>query len=324
MSSGLATRCTACGTVFRVVADQLRVSEGWVRCGRCQTVFNALEELIDLDTGEPRQPADAVLVDDGPEPHTPASRGSPADSSTATALAFDTAEPAPAPRAGLAPAPTAAATAAAPTDLPPGPDALPDREPDREPDLVATRDDALAVVGQAAPGFVRDAERAARWRRPGVRLALSAVGLLAVLGLAAQALFTYRDLAAARYPALQPLLAQGCAWLGCTVEPPRAIAALSVESSGLVRVERSALYKLQVTLRNGAGIDVAVPALDLSLTDAQGRLVSRRVLQPAELGVKGATIPAGRELAAQVTLQALGEAATGTGIAGYTIELFYP
>jgi ribosomal protein L11 methyltransferase len=31
----LATRCSACGTVFRVVQDQLRVSEGWVRCGRC-------------------------------------------------------------------------------------------------------------------------------------------------------------------------------------------------------------------------------------------------------------------------------------------------
>ena len=31
----LATRCTSCGTAFRVVQDQLKVSEGWVRCGRC-------------------------------------------------------------------------------------------------------------------------------------------------------------------------------------------------------------------------------------------------------------------------------------------------
>ena len=42
----LATRCTACGTVFRVVQDQLKVSEGWVRCGRCDEVFNALEGLV--------------------------------------------------------------------------------------------------------------------------------------------------------------------------------------------------------------------------------------------------------------------------------------
>jgi predicted Zn finger-like uncharacterized protein len=39
----LATRCTDCNTVFRVVQDQLKVSEGWVRCGRCDAVFNALE-----------------------------------------------------------------------------------------------------------------------------------------------------------------------------------------------------------------------------------------------------------------------------------------
>jgi predicted Zn finger-like uncharacterized protein len=55
MATGLATRCTACQTVFRVVPDQLRVSEGWVRCGKCSEVFNALEGLIDLETGSPQR-----------------------------------------------------------------------------------------------------------------------------------------------------------------------------------------------------------------------------------------------------------------------------
>ena len=49
----LATRCTACGTVFRVVQDQLKISEGWVRCGRCKEVFNALEGLFDLQREAP-------------------------------------------------------------------------------------------------------------------------------------------------------------------------------------------------------------------------------------------------------------------------------
>jgi predicted Zn finger-like uncharacterized protein len=49
----LATRCTQCGTIFKVVQDQLKVSEGWVRCGRCQEVFNALEGLFDLDREAP-------------------------------------------------------------------------------------------------------------------------------------------------------------------------------------------------------------------------------------------------------------------------------
>lgn len=49
----LATRCTHCGTIFKVVQDQLKVSEGWVRCGRCQAVFNAIPALFDLDTQAP-------------------------------------------------------------------------------------------------------------------------------------------------------------------------------------------------------------------------------------------------------------------------------
>src|SRR5205809_5561431 len=49
----LATRCTSCGTVFRVVQDQLKISEGWVRCGRCEQVFNALEGLFDLERDTP-------------------------------------------------------------------------------------------------------------------------------------------------------------------------------------------------------------------------------------------------------------------------------
>ncbi|MEL4180497.1 zinc-ribbon and DUF3426 domain-containing protein [Roseateles sp. PN1] len=49
----LATRCTACGTIFRVVQDQLRVSEGFVRCGRCAEVFDAREQLFDIDREPP-------------------------------------------------------------------------------------------------------------------------------------------------------------------------------------------------------------------------------------------------------------------------------
>lgn len=39
------TRCPSCGTRFKVVADQLRISQGWVRCGMCQSVFDASQEL---------------------------------------------------------------------------------------------------------------------------------------------------------------------------------------------------------------------------------------------------------------------------------------
>src|ERR1035437_945547 len=40
------TRCPACQTLFRVVPDQLRISEGWVRCGQCDEIFDATLRLL--------------------------------------------------------------------------------------------------------------------------------------------------------------------------------------------------------------------------------------------------------------------------------------
>ncbi len=49
----LVTRCPACDTTFKVVRDQLRISDGWVRCGRCSQVFDATIELHDTAAAEP-------------------------------------------------------------------------------------------------------------------------------------------------------------------------------------------------------------------------------------------------------------------------------
>lgn len=41
------TQCPNCQTTFLVTTEILRVADGQVRCGRCQTQFDALERLID-------------------------------------------------------------------------------------------------------------------------------------------------------------------------------------------------------------------------------------------------------------------------------------
>src|ERR1700712_4775131 len=86
----LATRCLACGTIFRVVQDQLKVSEGWVRCGRCDEVFNALDGLFDLDREAPPRwtappapsavdTADDIVIDTpASTPHAPTQAQAPA------------------------------------------------------------------------------------------------------------------------------------------------------------------------------------------------------------------------------------------------------
>ena len=73
----LATSCPACGTVFRVVEDQLQVSEGWVRCGQCAEVFNALESLFDLERASTAPPMHTQAPPPAPHPHPDADDASP-------------------------------------------------------------------------------------------------------------------------------------------------------------------------------------------------------------------------------------------------------
>src|SRR4029079_15484623 len=83
----MATRCIACGTIFRVVQDQLKVSEGWVRCGRCDEVFNALDGLFDLGRDAPadwkEEPVDPIVASLAPPPAEWSSLPSPRDDAAA-------------------------------------------------------------------------------------------------------------------------------------------------------------------------------------------------------------------------------------------------
>ena len=176
-------------------------------------------------------------------------------------------------------------------------------------------------AGEAAftPSFLRTADHAARWRQPAVRAALWSGVLALGLGLLIQLTWIWRDTLAAELPASAPALRELCALAGCQVQALRRIDTLAVDSSGLNRLEGSPLYRLQLVLHNRAGTAVMMPALDLSVTDAQGQLVSRRVLQMAELGVAQSALQAGQELPIKVLLS------TGERrIDGYTVELFYP
>jgi predicted Zn finger-like uncharacterized protein len=64
----LITRCPVCETMFKVVADQFKVAQGWVRCGYCGEVFDAAQHLVAQESGAP-----AASVPDGTHmPETPA------------------------------------------------------------------------------------------------------------------------------------------------------------------------------------------------------------------------------------------------------------
>lgn len=533
----LATRCTTCGTIFRVVQDQLRVSEGWVRCGRCAEVFDAREQLFDLErdspppwpptsTADPVAPAPVVHrpapeppyqpyqgqfqpSQPAPLPEPPRPAPAPAHQSSsfepssfepaaheppasayapepqhAPEPAYDTAhdprhdprqeprqdardswlaaddedlnpfapprqvsdeelyaedppaaahtsrfnatgfdeesfeqrrepfldspapEPAPDPRAHL---PEPKGMRFEEDELPPPmlDDDRPDvtlalspataaqleaQEPSMEPttSILAGDEDAFVEAQRAAlsakpkrswnpfkrwrrdkkspathaaettmtelateselmaaaalhaptatseapgfgasahtaaattplPSFMRQAEAAQRWQRPGVRVALGGVATLLALGLISQLAWHGREAIAAQYPATRPALSSLSQAMGQELQPWRHIEALSVESSSLNPAGAGNQYRFSLSLRNRSGWEVAQPWVDLSLTDAAGQLVVRRMLSPTEMQAGRVALPAGADQQLQLVFDSGAQK-----ISGYSVELFYP
>ncbi len=260
----LATRCTACGTMFRVVQDQLKVSEGWVRCGRCQAVFNAQETLFDLehDTPPPWQATaeapEAALpeaaADDGPAidvSYTSGDHGditepeSPQESPPAWTEPDPTAhEPAhePAGEAVDMPARTGAdaddATEPTPTDSMPS-----DATATEEPATTAEGGDADATTSSASadaapedtPAFLKQAARNERWEQPAMRRMLWALVAVSALLLAAQVVHHFRQAIAAQHPGALPWLQGFCNVTGCRLDTLQRIADVSIENTALTQ-----------------------------------------------------------------------------------------
>ncbi|HET7527623.1 MAG TPA: DUF3426 domain-containing protein, partial [Burkholderiaceae bacterium] len=167
--------------------------------------------------------------------------------------------------------------------------------------------------------FVQEADRAERWRRPWVRAALVLSALALALLLAAQLLIVQRDVVVAQWPGTRSLVQSLCAPLNCRIEPLRRIDQITVDSSGLTRIDDGPVYRLVLVLHNRTDTALLMPAIDLSLTDAAGVLVSRRMLSASDLGSVRSTIAAGQEVPLQALLMSADRALTG-----YTIEIFYP
>lgn len=140
----LATRCTHCGTIFKIVQDQLKVSEGWVRCGRCNEIFNALPGLFDLEREpppprpKPRVPAQTASMESAAE-----SVVSAAAHSAAVAATTPTAPPQAAPPSS----PPASASVSAPSS-PPASAPVPEQEWEKtapiRPGMIAAAREAVA------------------------------------------------------------------------------------------------------------------------------------------------------------------------------------
>jgi predicted Zn finger-like uncharacterized protein len=308
----LITRCPVCGTLFKVVPDQLRISEGWVRCGHCAEIFDASGDLQQSDAEHLEVQPVVSLPEVQPPPPPPPPPLPPAVELPPEPIYVT--EPPPTLEAELEPEPESSEPLDAPVSWPaPVVEEMVDSPPELPPEPVAD-------VGYS---FTREPSPEAALPRPVRRGLWMAVAVLLVVALGLQGIFQGRDRLAATWPETRPWLQAACARLGCAVQALRQIETIVIDSSTLSALQNEDAYRLNLVLKNQAALDVAMPAIEFVLTDSDEQAVFRRVLTPAELGAASRVLFAGREWATSVDLRVIDNPNKGR-IVGYRLLAFYP
>jgi predicted Zn finger-like uncharacterized protein len=306
----LITRCPSCGTMFKVVSDQLKVSQGWVRCGKCAEVFDAqlhLQSEVALPSEQTRLVSAAL------------------DTST-VAPGDEQSTPAPPQPDLVAPLPAAVVATVTPVAIADKPLAM---GPVEQESFVVIDQGTTAVLDSSDRDafddvpFVRDARRQAFWRRPLLRVALAIAALVLACVLGLQLAVHQHDALLAFEPRFKPWLLQICRQFDCDIGASRRIDAIVIDNSSFNKADGVGSYRLSFSLKNTGSSTVAMPALEVSLTDTQDRTVIRRVMSPAQFGSAGGLLAAGSEFSNTLTLQVQPET-PNLRVAGYRLLAFYP
>ncbi len=301
----LKTRCPACDTVFKIVPDQLKVSKGWVRCGRCAEVFDAAAHAAAPDEANPWPQASSpeTVVKN---PVTPSSATNAANSATAAPVSKDAKD--------ITFTIKNIATQAINT---PATNIL----------------DPLKEGTKTDLSFVRAAKNKAFWQKKNVIHSLRAacVGLAGLLFF--QVVFSQRNYLVAGNPALKTSFESICQAMGCTIEAFKNIDAFKIDSSSFQKAPAAAIdttataqadvFALKISLKNNADMPLAMPSVELTLTEAGDKPVLRRVLSAQDLGFMGATLAANGDWTG-TAMVAVTSNPTAAPISGYRVLLFYP
>lgn len=299
--------------MFKVVPDQLRISQGWVRCGQCEEVFDASTHLVDVltDGAAPTQEAtQAGATEVNDEAARPPSAG---DDHSAHPLTESDVEP------------VAIEPVLEEFRVLDDADALSQSFSGdaSDVDILIASDTVGLQAGAPDVSFVRGgATSDAFWQRPRVRATLWLTSFVLCVGLLMQVIVHERDRIAALEPGLKPLAEAVCVLAQCTISPLRQIDSVVIESSSFNKIRADA-YRLNFTLKNTAPIHLALPAIELSVTDSQEQAIMRRVFMPGEFGIRTAVLPGGTESSGSIALS-IKTNGNADRVAGYLIRTFYP
>ncbi len=347
--------------MFRVVQDQLKVSEGWVRCGRCQTVFNAQESLFDLDNeAPPPWQAQQEVADPGPvaEPDNndlvDTASPTPDGTEDAQAAALPDAEP----QGEMQSEPIAPSSALAATEEPQYPESdghagthaeAEDTPHDSALNPVPAREPALAsfsegdagppsvdteAPAEVTPAFLKQARRNERWQQPPVRRMLWGLVALSSLLLGAQVIHHFRQVIAAQHPGAMPWLQRFCEVTRCSIDTLQRIADVSIENTALTQSQVPA-----PTPDDAASAPAPeAPAMRLAIT-LRNRGEWAIAMPSVDLSLTGSDgelvarrslspadfgVSDGRLAPGLDTPLSLRFQVSGGRVTGYTVEVFYP
>jgi hypothetical protein len=146
--------------------------------------------------------------------------------------------------------------------------------------------------------------------------------VLLVCSLAVQILVQERDRIAATEPATLALLEPLCAVAGCRIAPLRQIESVVIDHSAFSKIQPS-VYRFSFAIKSTALVPLAVPSLELTLTDLQDRPVVRRVFLPRELGAQAEIVVPGGEWSGSVPVE-IKMPGGAVSIASYRLLAFYP
>jgi predicted Zn finger-like uncharacterized protein len=321
----LATKCPQCGSLFRVVADQLKLRGGLVRCGQCRAVFDAIGSLTYVEDSAvapmrtPREeppaagPAPAPAPDEALaarhalgrsttlriSPIPPATlagnlppRGEPLMSQRdepAVMRRREKGSTVTSPEAGEVRGAdtTAASQGRVPTLV------RPNEAPETGPVEAVTDKGAEPVAGmppesddttheadetERPPSFMRPKQP----KRRGFSVVYGGGTALLALLAAIQLAVIYRGQLMIHWPQSRPLLTDLCSVFRCTVNWPTQANQLAVMGTELQSIQGTDALELSALIRNRADFRQALPAIEVTLTDARNRPLARKVFTPAD------------------------------------------
>jgi predicted Zn finger-like uncharacterized protein len=283
------TICPKCALTLVVTAADLRIAQGYVRCGRCLNVFNALARLSEERPGAapaPAQPpaplpaaapstAEAISADDTGEIEIELDPSILVTSARAPAAPQETPEVDPRVEESPAATPPAATPPAATPSAVAPPEAARETEPERAADAPQAQQ-----TNTEEPPAAAALNLLSRPARTGLALKLGAGALL--IALAAQIINHHRDSLAAN-PALSGPLRSVYSALGVRLAPQWNVHAYEVRQLGAsVAGATPGEIVVRASVKNTARAAQPLPLLRVTLQDRFGNRVAARDVPPRD------------------------------------------